>query len=136
VARESFAEIKKALGEAPVLISPDFSKPFILFYFASENTIVLLQKNADNYEQPIAFFSRALRDAELRYNITEKQAYALLKAMKAFRDYILHSTVMAYVPSSTVKDILVQPDSEGKRGKWITKLQEYDLEIKVKRMGQ
>jgi len=56
--------------------------------------------------------------------------------MKAFRDYILYSTVMAYVPSSTVKDILVQPDSEGKRGKWITKLQEYDLEIKVKRMGQ
>ena len=50
--------------------------------------------------------------------------------MKAFKDYILHSKVMAYVPTSTVKDILVQSDSEGKRGKWIAKLQEYDFEIK------
>jgi hypothetical protein len=29
-----------------------------------------------------------------------------------------------------VKEILVQPDSEGKRGRWITKLLEYDLVIK------
>jgi hypothetical protein len=29
-----------------------------------------------------------------------------------------------------VKEILVQPDSEGKRGKWIVKLLEYDLHIK------
>ncbi len=50
--------------------------------------------------------------------------------MKTFRDYILHSKVIAYVPSSTVKDILVQADSEGRRGKWIAKLQEYDFEIK------
>ena len=54
--------------------------------------------------------------------------------MKAFRDYILHSKVMAYVPTSTVKDILVQSDSEGKRGKWIAKLQEYDFEIKPNKL--
>lgn len=50
--------------------------------------------------------------------------------MKAFRDYILHSKVIAFVPSSTIKDILVQAGSEGRRGKWISKLQEYDFEIK------
>ena len=54
--------------------------------------------------------------------------------MKAFRDYILHSKVMAYVPTSIVKDILVQSDSEGKRGKWIAKLQEYDFEIKPSKL--
>jgi hypothetical protein len=34
-----------------------------------------------------------------------------------------------YLPSA-IKDILTQPRSEGRRGKWISKLQEYDLEIK------
>ena len=29
-----------------------------------------------------------------------------------------------------MKEILVQPDSEGKRGKWITKLLEYNLVLK------
>ena len=46
----------------------------------------------------------------------EKQAYALVKALKFFIIYVLLSKILAYVPSSAVKDILVQPDSEGKRG--------------------
>ena len=131
-ARASFDLIKKALTEAPVLISPDYTKDFLIFSFASEHTIaaVLIQKNKENQEQPIAFFSRVLRDAELKYSTVEKQAYALVKGMKAFRDYILHSKIIAYVPFSAVKDILVQSNSEGKRGKWIAKLQEYDFEIK------
>ena len=29
-----------------------------------------------------------------------------------------------------MKDVLVQSDVEGKRGKWIAKIQEYDLDIK------
>lgn len=71
-----------------------------------------------------------LRDAPLRYDIMEKQAYALVKALKEFRTYILHSHVIACVPSSSVKDILTQLDTEGRRGKWIVAMLEYDLEIK------
>jgi hypothetical protein len=89
-----------------------------------------LQKNEEGREQPIAFFSKALRDAEIRYEIMEKQAYALVKALKAFRVYILHSKVTAYVPSASMKDILVQPDIDGKRGRWIARILEFDLEIK------
>ena len=37
---------------------------------------------------------------------------------------------MAYVPSSAVKEILAQPDSEGKRGRWIAKVMEYGMDIK------
>jgi len=48
----------------------------------------------------------------------------------AFRTYILHSQIVAYVPNSVVKDVLVQRNVEGKRGKWIVKIQEYDLDIK------
>lgn len=58
-----------------------------------------------------------LREAELKYNILEKQAYALVKALKAFRVYVLHHNIVAYVLIVVVKDILVQGDSDGKRGK-------------------
>ena len=60
----------------------------------------------------------------------EKQAYALVQALKEFRVYILHSHTIAHVPTSAVKYILTRPDPEGKRGKWIAILLEYDLEIK------
>ena len=73
-ARESFWEIKKAISEAPVLASPDFTKDFSVFSYASEHTIaaVLLQKNDENLEQPIAIFNKMLRDGELKYGIMEK----------------------------------------------------------------
>ena len=73
-AKNSFEEIKKALTQAPVLISPDFSKEFLDFTFASENKIVgfFLQKEKQVKEKPIAFFSRTLANSELKYNILEK----------------------------------------------------------------
>lgn len=131
-AKKSFEDIKTALTQAPVLISLDFNKDIQIYSFASEHTIVgvLLQKNEQGYEQPIAFFSKTLRDASLRYNIMEKQAFDLIMALKDFRIYILHSPIIAYVPSATFKDILTQLDLEGRRVKWIAILLEYDLEIK------
>jgi hypothetical protein len=103
-----------------------------LFSFALEHTIpgILLQKYEHNFERPIKYYRRKLRDSPSKYDIMEKHAYALVKALKEFRVYILHSHTIAYVPNSSVKDILTQPDPEGKRGKWIVVLLEYDLEIK------
>ena len=60
----------------------------------------------------------------------EKQAYALIKSLKAFRVYILHSKVIAYVPSAAIKDVLTQPDADGRRAKWISKLIEFNIELK------
>ena len=72
--KQSFELVKQALTQTPVLISPDFTKDFYIFSFASECIVaaVLLQKNAMGQEKPIAFFSKALRDAPLKYKIMEK----------------------------------------------------------------
>ena len=61
-AKQSFANIKKALTKAPMLLSLNFFKQFMIFSFASEHTIagVLLQKNEHNFELPIVFYSKAL----------------------------------------------------------------------------
>lgn len=42
----------------------------------------------------------------LNYDIMEKQAFAFVKALKDFQVFILHSHVVAYVPSATIKNIL------------------------------
>lgn len=58
----------------------------------------------------------------------EKQDFALVKAIKYFRVYILYSHVIAYVPNAVVKDIITQDGLDGKSGKWIATILEYDLE--------
>ena len=104
----------------------------MLFSFASKHTIagVLLQKNEQNEEKPIAFYNKALRDSTLKYNIMEKQAYACVKALKEFRVYILHSHSIVFVPFAATKDILTQVEPDGRRAKWIATLLEYDIEIR------
>jgi hypothetical protein len=84
--RRAFKSIKDAIGKSLVLINPYYSKDFQIFSFASEDTIarVLLQKNDDGQEQPIAFMSKALQNSELNYTTIEKQAYALVKSLKHF----------------------------------------------------
>jgi hypothetical protein len=71
-----------------------------------------------------------LRDAELKYDIMDKKSYALVKALNSFKFYVFHSRFIAYVPSVAVKEIRIQPDIDKKRSKWISKILEFDLEIK------
>jgi hypothetical protein len=78
----------------------------------------------------MTFFSKTLRDVEVKYGPIEKQAYDLIKSHKDFRIYILHAKFIAYVPSSSVRDVLIQPYIDGKRAKWISKLIEFDIDIK------
>jgi hypothetical protein len=70
----SFDLIKKALTEAPMIISPDYSKDLFIFSFSSFYIVVsvLLQRNVEGLEHPISFFTRALRDVEVKYDIMEK----------------------------------------------------------------
>jgi hypothetical protein len=89
-----------------------------------------LQKNVEGLEKLIAFFSRALRDVELKYDIMDKKSYALVKSLNSFKFYVMHSRVISYVPLAIVKEILIQPCIDRKMNKWIVKLLEFDLEIK------
>ena len=61
---KAFQEIKKAIKNAPILRAPDYAKLMHIFSFASFHTVavVLLQRNEEGYEQPIAFFSKSLQE--------------------------------------------------------------------------
>jgi len=130
-AKAAFAEIKQAISNAPFLVSPDYALPFYIYSFASEHTCaaMLTQKRSVDDERPIAFMSTPLKDVELRYPNVEKQAYALIKAVKKFCHYILRSQVTAIVPDAVVKALLMQSELGERRGKWVTILQEFNIEI-------
>jgi len=136
ISKHSFYLIKRVLGESPILINPNYNNYFIIFPFSSTHMIVavLLQNNHEEHEHPIAFFSRSLRNAKLKYSVMEKHAYALVKALKAFREYVLHSKIISFFPHATVNEILGQHDCDGKGGKWIAKIWEIDLEIKTTKL--
>jgi hypothetical protein len=129
--KASVERVKKSISDDPVLASSNSTKEFLIFSSVYEHTIttILLKKNEEGFEQSIAFFSKILRDIKLRYDIMEKKSYAMVKSLKAFRKCVLHSRIIAYVPKISVKDIFVQPYNDGRRGRWLAKIQEFDLEV-------
>jgi hypothetical protein len=77
---------------------------------------------------------KELQNYDLNYTIMEKKVYALVKSLKDFWVYVGYSRVVGYVPHPAVKDILAQHDFLGIRGKWVSKIPEYDLEIKYTKL--
>lgn len=58
-------------------------------------------------------------DSTPKYDIMDKKAYALVRSLKEFRVYILHSHVIFHFPSAAIKEVLTQSDPDGRRAKWI-----------------
>ena len=65
-----------------------------------------MQENDEGIQAPIAFMSVPLKNHELKYSQIEKNAFAVVKALKNSCFYILHSHSIVYVPDVPVKSVL------------------------------
>ena len=64
-----------------------------------------------------------LKKHELNYTQKEKHEFTMVKALKQFRYYILHSHSIAFVPKTIVKNILTQQEvGMNKRVVWVAKV--------------
>lgn len=88
----AFTEIKKLVTQAPTLMYYDVDKPLIIQCDASKQGLgaVLLQDG-----KPVAYASRALRDAETRYTQIEKEMLSIVWSLERFDQYTFakHTTV-------------------------------------------
>ena len=76
----TFLKIKSLLLSEPVLMVPDFGKPFKLMVDASnaEGGAVLLQEGEDGIDHPVSFFSHKFKQHQRNYSTCEKETLALL----------------------------------------------------------
>ena len=90
-AREAFDRLKAACLQAPILVFPDFDKPFLLETDASGKGLgaVLSQKQSDGQYHPIAYASRIMNETEQRYHSNKQEFLALKWAVtEQFHEYL------------------------------------------------
>jgi len=135
-ARHSFQSIKEALVAVPTLINPDFSKDFILYAYGVLDTIsaILVQQQSESFKQPIAFFSQGLEEYEQKYSFIEKHFLVVVKSLKKFRHLVSNNKIHLMVAHPSVKEFLLSRDVNEKRAGWITKVMQYDVEIKITKL--
>ena len=75
---------------SPILIYPDFNKPFLLYTDASSFGLgaVLAQKDNNNKEHVITYTSKRTDQYEVNYHATELECLAIKWAVEYFRSYL------------------------------------------------
>ena len=130
---KAFKEIKEILTRQPsaVLKFFDVTKPITVSFDASKNGLaaVLLQD-----EQPIAYASRSMTEAETRYAQIEKELLAVLFALERFNQYTYGKKVLVENDHKPLEIILKKPlhDAPPRLQRMLLRLQQYDFIFKHK----
>src|SRR5688572_20635379 len=130
-ANRAFLDLKSRLASRPILRPPDFNKPFIVAVDASNFCVgaSLLQIH-DGLEHPVCFMSRKLKRHELAYATVEKEALALVLAVRAFSVYFGSSLVTVFTDHSPLQFLSSMANSNQKLLRWSLELQQFALEVR------
>jgi hypothetical protein len=129
-AQKAFVDIKSRLASQPILRPPDFAKPFCLAVDASDRAIgANLFQEIDGVEHPICYYSKKLDIHQRRYSTIEKEALALILAVRVFSVYFGTQPVIVYSDHSPLQFLNKMANCNQKLLRWSLELQQYNLTI-------
>jgi hypothetical protein len=109
---------------------PNFSLPFTLETDACGTGIgaVLMQQG-----KPIAYFSKTLGIKNASLSTYDKEALAILEALKRWRHYLLDSNLVIKTDQKSLKYITDQKVAEGVQHKLLLKLLQFNYTVEYKK---
>lgn len=130
-ADEAFQKLKEALISEPVLMPPDFEKEFTIQCDASDVGIggILTQKDEENNERVIGYYSKKLTKAEKKFTVTEKECLAVMRSIEHFRPYIELRHFKVITDHHSLIWLHNLKDPTGRLSRWALKLQHHDYTI-------
>jgi hypothetical protein len=123
---KAFHTLRQHLTSAPVLVQPDNSKPFKVFYEASGTGLgcVLMQEG-----RVIAYASWALRPHEINYPTHDLELAAIVHALKIWRHYLMGNHCNIFTDHKSLKYIFTQSELNMRQRRWLELIKDYDLEV-------
>ena len=91
----------------------------------------VLGQTKNRKHHAIAYASKTLTGAQLKYATTEKELHAV--AINNFRTYLVGAKIVVYTDHAVLKYLLTKKDTKPRLIRWILLLQEFDIEIKDKK---
>uniref|UniRef100_A0A8C1GXK8 Gypsy retrotransposon integrase-like protein 1 n=1 Tax=Cyprinus carpio TaxID=7962 RepID=A0A8C1GXK8_CYPCA len=126
----AFSSLKQALGENPVLITPDFQQPFIVQTDASETGLgAVFSQQRNGEEHPIMFNSRKLLKHEHNYSTVEKECLAIRWVLKKLRYYLLGREFTLITDHAPLKWMSTAKDSNARVTRWFLDLQDFCFRV-------
>ena len=131
--QSAFDKLKAVLASDPVLVAPDFDKPFKLAIDASDVGVgaVLLQEDSSGVDRPVSYFSRKLNKHQKVYSTIEKETLALVLAVQHFDVYLAScpNDVLVYTDHNPLVFLEKFKVKSQKLFRWSLLLQPYPLQV-------
>ena len=128
----AFKLLKEKLMEDPVLISPEVDKDYVIHCDASKYSYSgILQQTRPRTEElaPVAYFSGNFDKTQVKWNITEREAYAIYKSVKKFAFYITGAKTTVFSDHKPLKNFFEGGMNITKLDRWSLELQEFDISL-------
>ena len=131
---DSFELLKQNLMSGRVMAYPQTNKPYKLFTDACDYACgaILVQEDEEGIERVIQYVSHQLSGAQLRWATIEKEAYAVVYALKKLRPYLYGSSFCIYTDHKPLMSLFTAPMKNTKIQRWAIMLSEYGAEIKYR----
>jgi len=130
--QQSFEKLRNILYRPHVLRIPVVGKPYILHTDASGPAVgaSLGQLDENGIEQPLAFASQKFTQSHSAWATIEREAYAIIWAIKRFRNWVYGPHTTVYCDHNPLQYIRDCTPKSAKLLRWALALQEFDLELK------
>jgi transposase InsO family protein len=120
----AFNSIKRTLSQVALLQPPNPSLTYHTFTDASNNAVgaTILQQG-----KPLAYYSSRLTATEKRYSTFDREALAVVKALKAYKHWFLGATVVVHTDHKPLLGFLQMKDPSPRQSRWIESLSQLNI---------
>ena len=128
--------LKGKVQSAPILVFPDFNKPFLLETDASKEGlgVVLSQKQSDGCYHPVTFGSHSLTPSEKNYH-SSKLEFLVLKwsITEHFKEYLTYLPFVVRTDNNPLTYVLMMPNLDAMGHRWVGVLASFQFELEYQK---
>jgi IS1 family transposase len=132
---KSFQKLKDLLTSSHVMAAPDTQRPYKLYTDACNYAVgaILVQEDKEGIERVVQYVSHSLSSTQRRWAVIEKEAYAVVYALKKLRAYLYESDFVVYTDHRPLKCLFTKDMNNTKIQRWAVLLAEYGARIEYRK---
>lgn len=131
---KAFQTLKSHLMTAPILATPDYTKPFAIACDASDVAIGgVLTQDVGGKERVICYFSQKLSSSERKYSVTQRECLAVIRSIEKFRGYVEGTHFTVYCDHSSLTYLKTMKNPTPLLARWILRMNAYSFDIKYRK---
>ena len=134
--QESFIRLKDLLVSEQVMAHPRTRDPYLLYTDASDLAIgaILCQRDPETgVERPISYMSKLLSPTQRRWAAIEREAYALISALKHFRPYLFGAKFDCFTDHKPLVSLFTKEMQNTKIQRWAVLMAEFGCKVQYRK---